>query len=175
MAFVGSFSISPNPIDPSSFLILDTSTGVDPNITDRQIFAYKVDGTTLVLPGSTLTYIDWPPGSASPFPVTGLLTQDYSINFIVNWISSNPQAGGTYTSSLLYTFVANINTFINSQLQSVSAQQNILNDQLFYESMMKLYIEVQNAQNATAFGQQGAAQNALNRAIALIQQKQLYF
>lgn len=174
MAFVGAFTVTPNPLDPTSFTILDQSSG-DTNITDRQISLFLVTGGTLTPAGSTTTYIDWPIGSPSPFPITGLLVQDYSLLISVTWISSNPISGSVYTVTQVYTFTANTIAFIYSLVQQIAAQQTLLNDQDFIQNMGKIQTFLDSAIQAQAYSSQGNAQQMLNFALYMIQNKQLFF
>lgn len=175
MPFVGSFTVTPEATDPTSFVLTDTSTGSDTNLTDRNVYLYMADGDLLLPANSTTNYIDWPISGGSTLAINGLLTQDYSLNILVNWISSNPEMGGVYTSTVLYTFTGNTTLFINGLIQDVAANSNLENSYNFMGNLAKMYVYLQNALNATTYMQQFSAQAALNQALNLIQNSSLYF
>lgn len=175
MAFAGNFTITPDATDPTSFVITDTSVGSDTNITDRQIFLYQSNGSLLLPAGSTTNYIDWPLPLATPLAINGLISPDYSLNIQVNWISSAPISGSTYTQTLLYTFYGNTELFINGLIQQIAANPQLENSYNFMGNLAKMYVYLQNAQNATTFMQQFSAQGALNQCQNLIVNASLYF
>lgn len=175
MPFAGSFTITPVATDPTSFVITDTSTGSDTNLTDRQIFLYQSNGVLLLPAGSTTNYIDWPISAGSSLTITGLLTVDYSLNILVNWISSAPIGGSTYTFTLLYTFTGNTTLFINGLIQEIAANPQLENSYNFMGNLAKMYVFVQNALNATTYMQQFSAQGALNQAQNLILNASILF
>jgi hypothetical protein len=175
MAFAGNFTITPDATDPTSFVITDTSTGSDTNLTDRQILLYQSNGLLLLPAGSTTNYINWPIAAGSTLAINGLITQDYSLNIVVNWISSAPIMGSTYTQTLLYTFYGNTQLFINGLIQQIAANPQLENSYNFMGNLAKLYVYLQNAQNATTFMQQFSAQGALNQCENLIINQSLFF
>lgn len=174
MSFSGSFTVTPSPTDPTSFTLTDTSTGSDTNIIDRNVYLYQTNGVLLLAAGSTTNYIDWPVGP-STLAITGLLTQDYSLNILVNWISTDPISGSTYTYSLLYTFTGNTALFINGLIQQIAANPQLENSYNFLGNLAKMYVYLQNALNATTYMQQFSAQGALDQIQNLIQNQSLYF
>lgn len=175
MPFSGSFTITPAATDPTSFTITDTSTGSDTNLTDRNIYLYEASGALLLPAVATTNYIDWPIAAGSTLAITGLLTQDYSLNIVVNWISSSPEMGGVYTYALLYTFTGNTTLFINGLIQEIAANPALQNSYNFMGNLAWMYVYLNNALNATAFMQQFSAQQALNLAQNLIVNQSLYF
>lgn len=175
MPFSGSFTVTPNPTDPTSFTLTDTSTGSDTNLTDRNVYLYQTNGVTLVPATDTKAYIDWPIASGSTLAITGLLSQDYSLNIVVNWISSSPEMGGIYTNSVQYTFTGNTTLFINGLIQQIAANPQLENSYNFMGNLAKIYVYLQNALNAQIYLQQFSAQGALNQAQNLIQNQSLYF
>ncbi len=172
MAFNGNFSTSQTS-DATSFVLTDTSTGTDSNIVSRTIYLYKTDGTLL-----TGAAIDWPVVSVTGDTKTlsGVLTKDYSLNIVVTWTSSSPLSSpSTYTKTVITTFTGNLNEFLYSLIQRISATRNLVNDNNFYKSLSALYTEIDNAVQATNYSNQFSAQAALDRGYALQQNQNLFF
>lgn len=132
------------------------------------------DGSVLVPVGSTLTYIDWPIASG---PITiSLLTQDFSININVQWISSSPlPSPSTYTLSQLNTFTGNSQLADYGLTQKMVANWLLAQDDHFLENKELLQLYIENAINATTYNDQFNAQNNLNAAYQLISSQTQYF
>lgn len=176
MAFNGAATITPPGVDTTTFTLVDASTGTDAGLTGRQVFLYKADGTTLTPVGSSTPYINWPLPLATPLVLTGILDKDYSLNIVVNWISSAPIAPpSTYTQNQLYTFTSNIMLFFYSLTELASANNALINDNRYFpnKEMLKVYIE--NAINAQQYNNQYAAQLALSAAYKMQLNKQYLF
>lgn len=177
MSFSGNFSIQPDLTDPSSFSLTDTSVGSDTNLTGRQVFLYNSTSGTLNYPDATTPYISWPisEGIGDVLQITGLLTQDYSLNILVSWISSDPISGSTYTKYVLYTFTGNSNQFINQMVQELAANPAYLDSYNFMGSLGNVQTNLDSALNAQEYNQQYSAQFALNRIQFYITNQQLFF
>lgn len=169
MAFAGDYSVSQG-LDPTSFTLTDTSTGSDPNLVTRVISLYQADGS--LLGGST---ISWPYSDGSTKVLTGYLARDLALNIIVDWTSSSPIPGSTYTKSAYYGFVGNTNNFIYNLIQDIAAQPSILNDTDFYNNLSKLQTEVDSCALAITFADLFNAQSALDRAYYIMTNQQFYF
>lgn len=156
MAFAAHFSATQGS-DPTSFNLVDDSTGSDVNLTTRTISLNLANGT--LLGGST---IPWTIASGSTKALTGYLPKDYSISITVVWTSSSPIPGSTYTYTALYTFTGNSNTFIYSLIQQLAAQPNLNNDTNFYNNLSRAQTDVDSATQATTYGDQAAAQSELD-------------
>lgn len=163
----------------SNILFTDVSVGgVDANIYDRQIQLIKVDNTALVPSGSSMTYIDWPIVNSSGIGdmiTVNVLPKDYSLLIIVNSFSSSPISGATYISKQVYTFNGYTNSFAYSMQLKISANELILNDTNFEDSLAKLYNEIDNSNQCQVYFNQQSAQAALDRAYQLITHQTLYF
>lgn len=169
MAFNGNFSVSQTS-DVQSFIIQDTSTGSDPNLTGRTISLTLADGSLL---GDTT--ISWPIGEGNTKTIS-LLSRDYSINITVTWQSSSPlPSPSTYTKTALYTFTGNIVTFIYGLIQQLAALPTLANDSLWYDSLSKLQTFVDGATTAGSFDDQTSAQWQLDQAYTLIVNESNYF
>lgn len=177
MAFTGSFEITQTS-DVTSLVVTDTSSYVSEGqgtFLGRQIRLYKVDTNTLVPSGTTTTYIDFPFSAGSSITITGVLLTDYSLSANVVWLSNNPQPGSTYTATEVVTFLNYINDFIYGKVQQLAASPSLLNDTNWQDSMQIMYNEKENAEQATLYDDQFAAQSAINRAFVLINNENMYF
>lgn len=169
MAFSGNFSVSQG-VDVQSFTLTDTSTGSDSNLTGRTIALYQANGS--LLSGAT---ISWPLSDGATKALTGYLPRDYSLLILVTWQSSSPIPGSSYSKSSLYTFTGNSNAFAYGLLQQIAALQSITNDNGFEENLAILNSEIQNAGRASTYGDQGNAQQCLDRIYNMVVNQQFYF
>lgn len=177
MAFTGSFAISQTS-DITSLVVTDTSSYASEGqgtFSGRQIRLYKVDTNTLVPSGITTTYIDFPFSAGSSITITGVLLTDYSLSANVVWLSNSPQPGSTYIATEVVTFLNYINDFIYGKVQQLAASPSLLNDTNWQDSMQIMYNEKENAEQATLYDDQFAAQSAINRAFNLINNENMYF
>jgi hypothetical protein len=168
MSFTANYTLSQGT-DFTGFTLTDTSTGTDTNLTSRQVLIYLSDGSYLT--GAPITWNI----AQSTLTLTGIMAKDYSLLIVVNWISSSPIGGSSYTKSQLFLFTNYLNAFLFNILQSVSANPNILNITDFYVNLQKLYTEKQNAAQAITYSIQVSAQQALDRAALIMNNTQLYF
>jgi len=169
MAFNGNFSAT-QTTDISGFTLLDTSSGSDTNLTDRQVFLYTTSGALL-----TGSAIDWPIANG-PLVLTGILPIDYSLLIVVNWVSSSPlPSPSTYTLTSVNTFTGNTQNFINGLIQQIAAQQGTTNDNQFLTNMNILYTYLDNAVLAQKYNNQGNAQENLTLALGMINNQNLFF
>lgn len=177
MAFTGSFTVTQTS-DITSLVITDISSYSSEGqgtFSGRQIRLYKIDTTTLVPSGTTTSYIDFPFSAGSSITITGVLLTDYSLSANVVWLSNNPQPGSVYTATEVVTFLNYINDFIYGKVQQLAASPSLLNDTQWQNSMKIMYNEKENAEQATLYDDQFAAQSAINRAFQLINNDNLYF
>ncbi len=173
MSFTADFASQQGSV-LNELIITDTSTGSDSNLTDRQIFLYKIDGNTLVPGGTSTVYVDFPiaQGNTITIPV---LDKDYSLSILINWISSSPIPGSSYTKTKIQTYTGNTSLFIYNLIQTMTAKPTIINDDQFYADLGKIQTEVDNAIEATVYNDQYAAQSALSRAQLLMGNQNLFF
>ena len=166
MAFNGAFSISQGT-DSTSFVITDTSTGSDTNLTDRKIYLNQSNGTTLIPANNPNAWIDWPI-ALGPITLTGILNQDYSLNIQVVWVSSSPlPSPSTYVQFQLKTFTANLELFDYMLTQQMAANNLLANDNNFLPNKELLRLYIDNANGATSFSDQYNAQLNLNAGYAM--------
>jgi hypothetical protein len=177
MAFTGVFEVSQTS-DLTSLVITDTSSYSSEGqgtFSGRRIYLYKVDGTTLVPDGTTTQYVDFPFSDGASKTITGVLNTDYSLLVNVIWLSNAPQPGSTYTAQSIETFLNYLYAFYAGQISTLSDNPAILQDNNWYDSMIKLIVEISNAEQATVDGQQFSAQAAINRALYLKDNSQFFF
>lgn len=177
MAFTGLFSVTQTS-DITSLVITDLSSyssEAQGSFSTRQIRLYKIDTVTLVPSGTTTTYIDFPFSAGNSITITGVLLTDYSLSANVIWISNAPQPGSVYTATEVVTFLNYINDFIYGKVQQLAASPSLLSDTNWQDSMQIMYNEKENAEQATLYDDQFAAQSAINRAFYLINNEQNFF
>lgn len=169
MAFSGDFSVSQG-LDVQSFTINDTSTGSDPNLTGRTVSLFLISNQ--LLGGSV---IPWPLSDGSSKLISGLLLRDYSLNIVVDWASSSPIPGSTYSKAHVATFIGNSNEFAYGLLQQIAANQSITNDNGFLMNLALINSDIQNAGRANFYSDQGSAQSALDRIYYFIVNQNFFF
>lgn len=170
MAFAGNFTVSQG-LDVTSFILTDTSVGSDPALTGRTIYLYEADGS--LLGGSP---ISWPLTSGSTITLTGILTPwDFSLNIVVTWQSSSPIPGSSYSKNELTTFTGQSNNFAYSLVQQISSNQSITKNNDYLYNLALLNSDILNAIRCNDFGDQGAAQECLNRIYAYYLNRSFYF
>lgn len=172
MSFTGSFS-AVQSADGLTLTITDTSTGSDPNLTERRVYLNLIDGTTLIPQGNGTPYILWPI-AAGPL-VLPILKRDYSININVQWLSSSPLPSSVYSVFQLITFVNNIMLFYYSLTQLQAANEQLTNGSGYFNNKVKLLVFINDATNATTYNDQFSAQQSLNRAYELQTNANVYF
>jgi hypothetical protein len=164
MSLTASFTVA-STSDPSSLLLVDTSTGSDGAVTDREISIYN---TANALIGT----FDWPIAQSSI--TIFFLFQDMSLNIVVQWV--NNVGGALYTVSQLFAALEYGLQFEYSLIQQMTAQPNIINDQQFLSNLGKFRTLLDSAQQAVTSGQDiQSAQVCISLYQQLISNPQLYF
>jgi hypothetical protein len=162
-----SFSINAIPqVNPAAIALVDTSTGTDAAIADRQIFLFEVDNS-LLIPAT-----DWPyaQGSITLTP----LTQDVALSISINWLDAG--ANILYTSSQIFAFTGYSEAFLYQLTQNQTSQPNIVVDTNYYNNKMKLREELDAAKSAISVGFDiYSAQSCLQRAIYMISNSNFFF
>lgn len=169
MSFTANFSAAQG-LDPANFSLSDTSTGSDPALTGRTIYLYQADNS--LLGGSA---IDWPLSDGNTKAINGLLTWDYSLNIVVTWQSSSPIPSSTYIKTQIITFTGNSNEFAYNLVQQISSNQAITRDTNFMYNLALVNSDILNADRCSSFGDQGAAQECLNRIYNFYINRAFYF
>lgn len=172
MPFVESFSVSQNSNSINILTLTDTSTGSDSAIVSREIFITTGDGTPIVPAGTITPFIVWALANASIN--LNIISQDFALQIIVNWLDVNGSV--LYTTGNVYLFTAYTEQFIYGLTQLQAANPIIPADNDFYSNKMQLRVLVDSATNAVAIASdQMAAQSCLNQAAYMISQKNLFF
>jgi hypothetical protein len=177
MAFNGNFTVTPDNTDTSKFTLTDTSTGSDVNLTDRVVYLYKTDGTTIVPEGTTTEYIDWPLDAVIGDTLeVDVLDKDYALSVSVIWTSSDPEPDPSeYQKTTVTAFTAYSYLFWYTLIQQMGANANLAKDNNFIHNLMKLGNDVDNAEVSEYFSDQFSAQAALNRIYNMIVNQSIYF
>jgi hypothetical protein len=169
MPFTASVSASQN-ISGSPLVITDDSDYTVENkgtFSSRLLYLYLADGTTMNADGEiddTPTAIPFSfasyPGDSISIP----LTQDYGFTVVLALTSTNPQAGSTYTVSVVIGLYAFLAAFAAQKQQGTQAQMALENDKNYKENLGNLYMEIFNIQNSTSYSVLSSIQNAIDRA-----------
>lgn len=172
MALVPNFSASQFSGTPSYITLTDTSTGSDVTITSRRVTIQAANGTFLVPSGTTTQYIVW--ALANTSTTFSVLTQDTAASITVQWVNSSGTAVTSKTTS--FAFTAYNETFYYNLTQNQVANPVIIAANEYYDSKMKLRVELDSAQQAITFASDiFASQAALNRATDLVTNQNYYF
>lgn len=169
MAFNGDFSVSQG-LDVQAFTINDTSTGSDPNLTGRTISLFLQDNQ--LLGGSV---VPWPLSDGSSKLLSGLLLRDYSLSIVVAWQSSSPIPGSTYSKTHIWTSTGNSNQFAYGLLQQIAANKALTKAGDFMYNLFLVNSDINNANRANSFLDQGSAQDALDRIYYKIVNQNYFF
>lgn len=157
MAFNANYTIN-SLIIPGGFVITDTSTGSDLNITDRRIYLYQASNE---LVGGN--YIDWPLAEGT-IKTLNVLQVDLCLRIVLMFISSAPlPPPSEYTKEGLYNFTGNSWQFVDSLLEVPASDYTVTSDTNFVSNFNNVFGEIKRSERAAATGQQMAAQAALSR------------
>lgn len=167
MAFAANFTASETS-NVNQILLTDTSSGSDAGLTSRTISLFLTTGSLLT--GST---INWPIGDSTI--TLDVLNKDYSLQILVQWASSAPIGGSTYTKQKLFTSTGNLLAFNFYIIQQLTAQPDIVNNTDYMAALNRLEVEINNAQLAQTYGNQFLAQAALDRGFYLETNKSYFF
>lgn len=172
MSYVQNFSVSQSTATPTVLRVTDTSTGADAAITQRRIYLGKDDGTYLVPSGTTTDYIAW--ALADTYKEADVLDKDYSLNVRVDWLDVNNNV--LYSKTVLYAFTMNSEIFYYGLTQNQASNPAIAQDQNYYQNKMQLRCNIDEANNAVTYGGDiSSAQAALDRALQMINNQDVYF
>jgi hypothetical protein len=167
-----SFTVEDQVLGQANIVTLtDASVGSDAAVTTRRVYFQKADGT--YLPSATgEDYWLWPIGETSKS--FNVLDRSYALRLTVLFVNSAGTA--LYTASLLKTFPMAQELFYYDLTQTQTGTPNIVNDTRYYLSKIKLRCHLDEAENATVYGEDHySAQAALERAQFLIDNETIYF
>jgi hypothetical protein len=168
MAFNGAFTIAESTA-LGSFVITDTSTGSDANLTGRTIYIYKADGT-LYTPA-----ISWPTGTTEK--TLDILDKDYAVNIRIDWASSDPLASpSTYTYAQIFAFTKYGEYEYGTLTRLQTSIPSVITDTKYYKYKMHLRCELDGAKHSINFMEDHyAAQRCIDRYQYLITKKSLFY
>lgn len=167
MAFNEQFSITPSS-DPSAIILTDTSSGSDPNLTERTITLFKADGTLF---GT----FNWPLAT-NPITIKPL-NIDYALNVVVQANSSNPLGSpSTYTFNIPYSFAGYAKQLFYQTTQKLISNPALRRSQTFISNKFLLKLLIVSAEDAISYAQDlNSAQTCLNLAKQMIDNQAYYF
>lgn len=170
--FAASFSVSQSINSINILTLADTSTGSDTNITARQIYLQTGNGTYLVPAGVTTNFIPWLLANTSIN--LNVLSQDYAVNILVQWLDVSGNV--LYSSQNVYLFTAYSEQFMYGLTQLLALSPSIPQDNQYYADKMQLRVLIDSAVNSIAIASDiSSAQSCLNQAAYMIQNKNLFF
>lgn len=176
MAFAPNFSASQSPQDPNSFELIDTSTGSDAAIVNRNISLQLYNGEYMASDGVVST-----DSTPIPFPLgddtidfTDVLSIDYSISVTMRWLDSG---GGTlYSLSQTFCFKENGEDFDYGLTQDLSGNIGLLQDTNYIMNRFRFRMYLEAANNAVLTGNDIAgSQMMLDLATAMNQNEADFF
>jgi hypothetical protein len=169
MAFNGAFTIAESATALGSFILTDTSTGSDANLTGRTIYIYKVDGELYT------EAISWPIGTTTK--TLAILDKDYAFNIKIDWASSSPLADpSTYTYSQIFAFTKFGEYEYGTLTRLQTSIPTVISDTKYYQYKMHLRVELDAAKHAIDFMEDHyAAQRCIDRYQYLITKKRLFY
>jgi hypothetical protein len=160
---------------PSTISLLDSSTGSDVVITSRRVSLINNLGNYVTAAGTftTATYTTWAYASSST-SIVCMPTQDAAFSITVDWL--NVSGSVLYTKTVLYDFTLYSETFYYGLTQNQTSEPNIVNDTNYYNNKMILRCNIDEANNAVAYGGDiTSSQAALDRAAYMIANENEYF
>lgn len=172
-AFVAAYKISQSAVG-SVITVTDNSnyTGSGEPYTG---FTARVVTVTLA-GGNTVTVPAFPYVAGNGDTVSFTIVRDFAMSINMTVTPVTPQSGSVYTISGLYISVNFLQSFIYGILQNISANQALLNDPIFQQSLFRLYNELSNANLAGGkYNDQLSAQNALDRAYYIMNNTTIFF
>ncbi len=170
--FIGSDTLASAAGPPNSFSITDIASYADEpqnTFSTRRITLITTSNTNLVPAGTTTTYINWPFTGGDTIVVSGVMTRDYALEVIVDWISLDPQPNGIYQTQLIYGFESYNSNGEYSVIQAITAKPNIVQDWNYWLNLGRVQTEISNSVQAVYYQQQESAQWAMNRAANILQ------
>lgn len=163
MAFVPNFTVSQTPATPSNILITDTSTGSDPNITQRKIYITDSAGNPVMPAGQSGIYTLWLSGASI---ILNVLTEDQALTISVKWAD---QFGYVlYQKTSNYCFSQFNQQYFYYLIQVQSQTYNIIQDNRYWQNMATYWANIVGAIKAVELGNDiYGSQVCLNRATTM--------
>ncbi len=172
MPLTVSVSVSQNAGLPGRFVVTDTSTGSDPSITTRRVYAYIADNTTLVPDGTSTPYVSWPIADG-PLSMD-VLSRDYAVMLVVQWLDGSNNV--IYSLTNYYVFTAYTKQFLYELTTDQASNPPIIQVTDWFSNKALMWTCVDDAENAIALGEDvKKAQLALDIAYNMIVNQDKYF
>lgn len=167
-----SFTVAQSPLDPSLVVVTDTSTSIDPSITQRRIYVQDAAGNYLVPSGTLTDYTPWPLADASID--LDILSQDTAVAITVQWLNISNVVVEDLTQ--LYCLAEFNKSFYVSLFQSQSLTPDIVQDNDYFANLSVLWQNIIGAIQAVEIGGDiASSQNCLDRATNMQNNQQFYF
>lgn len=171
MSLTVNFSATQSLSSPNEITLSDTSTGTDGTITSRRVYLRLANGNYLVEEGTTTDYEVWVIGDTEI--TLDVLSKSQAINVTVQWL-----AGTTivYQKTTLWGFDLYDYIFGFEKLQVLTSKPKLIDDENFYNSMVKLDVNIFCENIAITLGDDiYSAQAALDRNYYLISNQITFF
>lgn len=172
--FTGANTLASAAGNPNTFSVTDDSDYTDESqatFSTRRISLITTADTYLVPAGTTTTYINWPFSVGNTIIISDVMTRDYALNVVVDWVSLDPQDGSTYQTQLIYGFASYNANGEYHVIQAITARPNIVQHWNYWLNLGKVQTEESNSVQAVYYQQQVSAQWAMNRAAYILQNK----
>lgn len=165
------FSSTQSTSDPRYITFVDSSTGSDGTIDNRQVTVTLADGTTLVPPGVTTSYFDWSYLNSSV--LVNLLAKSASATVEVVWLSGNSPV---YTKTIDMTWYFADILFLFNLLSFQTSNPKIINDTNYYSNAFIMITNLQLSGIAiTDMDDVYSSQGQLDKNQYYIQNQNLFF
>lgn len=128
--------------------LTDTSTGDNPDITQRRVYLQQADGSYLVPTGTTTDYIYWNYLDASID--IDVLNTDYALLILVEWLN----VGNTvlYSKNGLYGFTWYNENFLYTLTQYQQNNPTVLQDTNYFNNKSKVRVLIDSGDQAIVWG-----------------------
>lgn len=171
MALTTSFTVSQSAITPSTFTVVDTSTGSLGTITQRRIFVQDAYGNYLTGNG-TINYTQWSISDSSI--VLALLTEDLAVNIRVDWLDVTNVVINTLNNN--YALAEYNKQFLYYLVQLLGLSPATYQDANYSGNLAIFWTNVIAGINAVEYGNDiASAQNCFSRATQMRLNEQIYF
>ncbi len=177
MAFSPDFEATQTAQDPTSFTLIDTSTGTDASIASRNVTLQLYDGTYMDATGAivtTPTSIPFPLSDGSTKVFSDFLPIDYAESITLRWLD----AGGIvlYELSRSFPFTENSWNFDYYLTQVLSSNRSLLQNTNYTSSRYDFQMFIIAAENAVTTGNDiSGSQFMLDLDLQMQQNSQYYF
>lgn len=167
-----SFTVAQSALAPNLVVVTDTSTDLDPSITQRRVYVQDVAGNYLVPDGVATDYIPWPLADVSI--ELDILSQDTAVAITVEWLDISNNVVEDLTQ--LYCLAEFNKSFYVTLFQSQSLTPDIVQHSDYFGNLAILWQNIIGAIQAVEIGGDiASSQNCLDRATYMQTNQQFYF